>query len=170
MSIILTLDTNALDKLFSEEGDARLMLRQAVIAELVKRVFPKNVNPEIRKEIEAQLQALRPEILEIVRDEKTVNRAVDDAVRNMKSLLRSSAASNVQGSSDLVREIDERIATFVKDRVEQRIGGTQKLVDDAVDRTEQRIKNNMDRWIDERVNVRIQAEVDARIERMRSAL
>ena len=43
--MILTLDTNALDKLFADP-QARVMLRQAVIAELAKRVMPKNTSPD----------------------------------------------------------------------------------------------------------------------------
>lgn len=170
MSFIITLDTNAVDKLFSEESGGRVTLRQAVIAELVKRVMPRNTSPEMRREIDAAIKEVQPELMSLLRDEHHINHILRDRMNEITGSLRNTVIKTTPESSAVVREIDERVKKLISGHIEERLGGMTKLVDDAVDRVSERITANMDRWIDERVDARIQAEVDARIQRMRDAL
>lgn len=170
MSFILTLDTGAVDKLFSEESGTRVQLRQAVVAELARRIFPKNVEPAVVAEVIATINANKPELMSLLRDERHINHILRERMHEIRRSLQDTVVKTTPESSELVREIDARVKKLIEAQIEERTGSMTKMVDDAVNRVVERIEKNMERWINERVNERIQQGIDTRIDAMRKAL
>ena len=168
MSLTIKLDAAALAALFSAP-EPKLELQRAVVAEFCRQLWPNYLNDDARKQLTSLLEAAKPELLALSRDEKQLGELVTQRIRLMKENLRGQVKLG-QASEEMIREVDSRVDRIIRDRIEERAGSMQELVDKAADRVVQRIEANMERWVNDAVNSRITRGVEERIEKMRSAL
>jgi hypothetical protein len=168
MSITIKLDAAALRELF-KEPEAQLELQRAVIAEICKGLWPNYVKEDLVKQIDAALAEARPDLLEITRDEKNIANLIGQRIQSMRDNLRGQIKLG-QASDEIVKSVDMRISALIKDRVEERVGNLQGIVDQKTETIAERIERNMERWVNEQVQHRIKQGIDLAIEKMRQAL
>lgn len=164
----LKLDASAMAVLFAEP-EARAELQRAVVAEFCKQLWPTYLDDDARKQLTSLLEAAKPELLAIVRDEKQLGLLVSQRIESMKANLRGQVKLG-QVSDELATAVDARIRRVIEDRVNERLGTVTEITDRVVDRAVAAVQDSLDRRVDAAVGARVAQEVEARIRRMREAL
>ncbi|MCE6959374.1 hypothetical protein LAZ40_09950 [Cereibacter sphaeroides] len=151
MTISLKLDSNAVEKLIGDDPEVRIDLQRAVVANIVRKTVAKDVGSDNMRLIGEAARKVRGDIVRDLSEEAALTGTIElifqDFWKTEIATARKAAGSSVK--KDTLEVVEQRLATLVREALEEKKAEIQSMVEARVDAALERLLTRIDRQVDE---------------------
>ncbi|MGL4475132.1 MAG: hypothetical protein ACRCT7_11895 [Shewanella sp.] len=155
----LTLDASGVNALFPEGTEARVLLSQAVVAEVVKKTVPKYIDDTVNKAIKDAFNGSTGEHMSALND--GVNQGIQEYVHSRYNGLKFTDRAKSEISDEVKKlsesEIERLITRSVQKHYEEKMISLRDRIDSAIDKRFYVLSDgDLNHWIEQRAKVLIE--------------
>ncbi|MGJ4953156.1 hypothetical protein [Bradyrhizobium sp. HKCCYLS20291] len=167
MSIAIKLDAPALTKLIDDDSAFKLELQRAVIAEVTRKIYMKDVVGDMERLVHAAFHQHKTDLIQAVKEDEAVRAYIDERLSSLVRSIRGGAWGYVQQkelSDDLKGKVNIFVDGKVREECERQLGKVSKIVEDQAKMVQEQVMTRLGKisgYIEHNVKVEMLKQIQA---------
>ncbi|WP_316207513.1 hypothetical protein [Bradyrhizobium sp. SZCCHNR3118] len=132
MSVTIKLDASALTALIEDDAEFKLELQRAVVAEITRRIYLKDVAGDMQKLVTEAFQQHKNDLVQAVKEDAAVRAFIDERLSSLVRSVRNGTwgyTTQKELSPELKGKVNGFVDGLVREECERQLGKIPKMVD-----------------------------------------